>query len=53
MIEVNGELDDEPQKINDNAYEAWMFRLRPDNTSELDALLDASGYGQFVESEAH
>ena len=53
VIAVNGELDDEPQRINDNAYEAWMFRLRPDNPSELDALLDASGYGQFVESEAH
>ena len=53
VIAVNGELDDAPQKINENAYEAWMFRLRPDNMAEMDALLDASGYGTLVDSEAH
>ena len=53
VIAVNGELDDAPQKINENAYEAWMYRLRPDSMTELDALLDASGYGKLVESEAH
>ncbi len=53
VIAVNGELDDAPQKINENAYQAWMFRLRPDNMAEMDALLDASGYGTLVESEAH
>ena len=53
VIEVNGELDDAPQKINENAYQAWMFRLRPDNLAEMDTLLDASGYGTLVGSEAH
>ena len=53
VVAVNGELDDAPQNINENAYEAWMFRLRPDNIAELDALLDASGYAKLVESEAH
>ena len=53
VVAVNGELDDAPQRINENAYEAWMYRLRPDNIAELDALLDASGYAKLVESEAH
>jgi len=53
VVAVNGELEDAPQNINENAYEAWMFRLRPDNIAELDALLDASGYAKLVESEAH
>ncbi len=53
VVAVNGELDEAPQKINENAYEAWMFRLRPDNLAELDALLDSVGYEKLVESEAH
>jgi len=53
VVAVNGELDDAPQNINENAYEAWMFKLRPDNIAELDMLLDASGYAKLVESEAH
>jgi len=53
VVAVNVELDDAPQKINENAYQAWMFRLRPDNMAEMDALLDASAYGTLVESEAH
>jgi glycine cleavage system H protein len=53
VVAVNGELDDAPQKINENAYEAWMFRVRPDDLAELDTLLDASGYEKVVESEAH
>ena len=53
VVAVNGELDDAPQKINENAYEAWMFRLRPDDLTELDTLLDASSYGILVDSEAH
>ncbi len=53
VVAVNGELDEAPQKINENAYEAWMFRLRPDNLAELDALLDSVGYEKLVESEEH
>ena len=36
-----------------SAYDAWMFRLRPDEPAELEALLDASGYGKLVEAESH
>jgi len=53
VVAVNVELDDAPQKINENAYQAWMSRLRPDNIAEIDALLDASAYAKLVESEAH
>ena len=53
VVAVNGELDDAPQRMNENAYEAWIFRRRPDNIAELDALLDSSGYAKLVEPEAH
>ncbi len=53
VIAVNGELDDSPQKINEDAYKTWMFRLRPDNPAELDSLLDSADYEKIVEAEAH
>jgi glycine cleavage system H protein len=53
VIAVNSELDDAPQNINENAYQAWIFKLRPDNMAEMDALLDASAYATLVDSEAH
>ena len=53
VVAVNEELADAPEKINESAYDAWMFRLRPDKPEELETLLDASGYGKLVESESH
>ncbi|MFA7240168.1 MAG: glycine cleavage system protein GcvH [Sulfuricellaceae bacterium] len=52
VIAVNGELNDEPEKINEDAYAAWLFKIKPDNAADLDALLDAAAYQALVESEA-
>ena len=53
VVAVNEELADAPEKINESAYDAWMFRLRPEKPEELESLLDASGYGKLVEAESH
>ncbi len=53
VLAVNEELADAPEKINESAYDAWMFRIRPDDPAELEALLDASGYGKIVEADSH
>jgi len=52
VVAVNTELDSAPQKINEDAYDAWMFRLRPADAAELDGLLDAGGYRKIVEAQA-
>lgn len=44
VIAVNEDLTDSPESLNDNPYEAWIFKLKPANTAELDKLLDAAGY---------
>lgn len=44
VVGANAELADAPEKINQDAYAAWMFRLKPDNPGELDGLLDAAAY---------
>jgi glycine cleavage system H protein len=53
VMAVNGDLETAPEKINEGAYDAWMFRLKPSNPAELDALLDAAAYQKLVESQAH
>jgi glycine cleavage system H protein len=40
----NEELGDAPEKVNADAYGAWMYRLKPDNPADLDSLLDAGAY---------
>jgi glycine cleavage system H protein len=50
---VNGDLDTAPEKINLNAYEAWIFKLKPADNFELASLLDAEGYQKLIEAQAH
>lgn len=51
VVAVNTELESAPQKINEGAYDAWMFRIRPGDSSELATLLDAAGYKKIVETQ--
>ncbi len=50
---VNNELDGAPEKINSDPYGAWMFRMKPDNTADIAALMDAAAYQAVIDSEAH
>lgn len=50
---VNTELDSIPEKINEDPYAAWIFRMKPDSAADVAALLDAKAYQAVVDSEAH
>lgn len=53
VLSANGEVENAPESINQDAYSAWMFKIRPDSVADLDALLDAAAYQALVDSEAH
>ncbi|CAH1385855.1 glycine cleavage system protein GcvH [Candidatus Nitrotoga sp. M5] len=53
VVAINSELGDTPEKINTDPYSAWIFKMKPDNAADVDALLDASAYQTLVDSEAH
>lgn len=40
-----------PESVNQNAFAAWLFRLKPANPADLDGLLDAAAYAK-VEAES-
>ena len=44
VIGINEALSASPELINQDAYAAWLFKLKPANAADIDALLDASGY---------
>ncbi|MEI7455417.1 MAG: glycine cleavage system protein GcvH [Nitrosomonadales bacterium] len=53
VTEINAALDSSPEDINNDPYGAWMFKLKPDNAADVDALLDAAAYQAVIDSEAH
>jgi glycine cleavage system H protein len=50
---VNSALNSSPEAINSDPYGAWIFKMKPDNAADVDALLDAAAYQAVVDSEAH
>lgn len=52
IIAVNEELEGSPELVNSAPYgEGWLFRIKANNESELDGLLDLAGYQELVDSE--
>ena len=44
VVAANAELSASPEKVNEDAFAAWMYRLRPANPGDVDGLLDAVAY---------
>ena len=44
IVGANAELSTAPEKVNADAFGAWMFRIKPDNAGDVARLLDAAGY---------
>jgi glycine cleavage system H protein len=44
VTEINTAAADAPESVNQDAYAAWLFKIKPDNVADLDKLLDAAAY---------
>ncbi len=53
IVAANEALGDAPEKINQDPYGAWMFRLKPADAKELESLLDAAGYEKVAAADKH
>ncbi len=47
VVEVNESLEDEPERINADAYEHWIIKVELSDKSELEKLMDAKAYQDF------
>ncbi len=51
VVEVNSALEDEPEKVNEDPYgDGWMVKIRANDTSVLDGLMDAKAYADYCEN---
>ena len=51
VTEVNASLTDEPEKVNSDPYgEGWMLRVKLSNRGEVDSLLSAAEYEDYIGS---
>ncbi len=49
VLEVNPKLEDTPEIINQDPYgDGWLIKIKLENTSELDSLLDAAAYKEQI-----
>jgi len=54
VVETNEDLADNPEYINAGAFsDGWLFCVKINDEKELDALMDANEYAEFIESEEH
>ena len=49
VVEVNEALEDQPELINEDAFENWIIKVELSDKSELDNLMDAKAYAAFCE----
>jgi len=53
VVEVNEPLFDGPEMLNEDPYdEGWMVKLAMSDSGELDELMDAEAYQQYVQEES-
>ena len=49
VVEINEALEDQPELVNQDAFENWIIKVELSDKSELDALMDAKSYAEFCE----
>lgn len=48
VVEVNEELENQPEKINEDAFGNWIIKVKLSDPSELDNLMDAKAYAEMT-----
>lgn len=48
VVAVNEELEAAPERVNEDAYGAWIIKVRMSDESELEALMDATAYSAIA-----
>ena len=48
VTEINTSLQVNPEQINDAPYKTWIFKFKPNNTDDIQKLLDAKAYEMLL-----
>ncbi|MCW5638182.1 MAG: glycine cleavage system protein H, partial [Rubrivivax sp.] len=48
VVAANADVTGTPESVNQDAYAAWLFRLKPADPGALAAMLDAAAYTKLI-----
>jgi glycine cleavage system H protein len=48
VVAVNDAVVDAPESINADAFSAWLFKMKPANIADVDALMSAEDYAKNI-----
>ncbi len=48
---VNEDLEDAPEKVNEDAFDAWIVKIELSDKAELESLMDSDAYEAFIDKE--
>jgi glycine cleavage system H protein len=48
IIASNDELSSAPESVNAGAYDAWLFKMKPNDVGQVNQLLDATAYAKLI-----
>ncbi len=52
IVAINEDLEDAPETVNNDPYgDGWLFRIKADDSSELENLLDANAYEASIDED--
>lgn len=51
VVEINEELEDAPEKINEDPYEAFLVKIKLTDKGQLSELLDSASYQLYCDEE--
>lgn len=51
VVAINDELEDAPEKVNEDAFDAWLIKVELSDDSELAELMNAEAYEAFISKE--
>ena len=49
VVEINEKLEDEPEYINDEPYDAWIVKVKVSDEDELESLMNSDEYEKGLE----
>lgn len=50
VIEKNNDIEETPENVNEDAYNAWFIKIKISDASQVESLLKADKYKEFCES---
>jgi glycine cleavage system H protein len=51
VIAVNEDLEDAPEKVNEDAFDAWIVKVELADKAELESLMDSDAYEAFIDKQ--